>query len=147
MFISPILLPKVKVIDFTRMAIVTDLTQNLNLISIMVSLILCILIVYSIFKNFKLSIMKCLLTYIIWNIVLHIVIGFGLHDYMYDMYLYAGHYISVIFMIIGLSFSNIKSSLFKTIMSLIQIVIIVFIAYNNIPGIFNLLDFLIKIYK
>ena len=87
-----------------------------------------------------------LITYIMWNIILHVGIGIGLAAFEYDMFLYAGHYLVVIFMIIVLAFKDIKDNRLNNAISIILLILVVCIALNNIQGMNGLVNLLREIY-
>ncbi|MGL5615736.1 MAG: DUF6080 domain-containing protein [Sarcina sp.] len=158
---SPIILPVVTLIDPGIMAVVTDLNINLNIFEILFFIVFTIFLIVAILKNLKNSVFYILLTFIIWNVFIHFIKGFGLVTFNYDMYLYAGHYIAILFMIISLAFKNDSSNkIFKKSAKLsilekfpikssafyVLVIGFIFLLLTNLFRLNDLLNFLQSIY-
>lgn len=159
---SPIILPIVTLIDPGVMAVVTDLNVNLNIFEILFFIIFTIFLIVAILKNIKNPIFYLLLTFIIWNIFIHFIKGFGLVTFNYDMYLYAGHYIAILFMLIALAFKedNDDNKIFqksnkliflerfsiKSFAFYILVIGFLFLLFTNLFRLNDLLNFLQSIY-
>lgn len=146
MIASPILLPQFKLLDPGIMAVVTDTGVNLNIVQLLLLIVFGIMIIVSIVRNIKNPIMHCLMGFVIWNIFLHIGKGFGLRTFDYDMFLYAGHYISILFMILVLGFTKIEKAIMNKIAFGGLVASFIFIMTSNVIGLERLYKFIISIY-
>jgi len=73
-----------------------------------------------------------LVPYILFAFLLHVVVGFGLAVFQYDMYLYAGHYLFAFFLLGGGFVISLRPGLGKkAVIGLIMLCVIV-TASNNI---------------
>lgn len=146
MIASPILFPDVTLLDAGLMSVVTDISKQLTIVDKSILFVLLVTVIVSLIRNVKSSTMYMLITYIMWNIILHVGIGIGLAAFEYDMFLYAGHYLVVIFMIIVLAFKDIKDNRLNNAISIILLILVVCIALNNIQGMNGLVNLLREIY-
>ena len=110
---------------------------------VFVSLIL-ILVLWSYLKNFKNKFVQILMLSFLVDLVIHCVLKFGLHT----SYIYGGHFIFVVPLLLGWLFNRYKDSP-KTLSFLYVAVWILFfyLALNNLFRMNEFFDFLEKYYR
>lgn len=126
------------------MALCTNFSVPFPIYTKIITMILLLLCIISIIVNIKKKETWFCLTSIFLAIFLHIIIGFGLSTFNYDVYLYAGHYLFTIPILIGLlceRFNNVKS-IYKNIFFAFLCCITFIILAHNIFMHFTLLDIL-----
>lgn len=143
---GPIITTPLRVMDATK-GIVTDISITMPSYINIITVIVMITLFFAFVCNIKEKMCWILVMFPLSSFILHIIIGFGLGTYEYDMYLYAGHYIFVIPMFIALLLK--KMECMKNIQNIIKVVIvflIIVLLINNIVGQNNLLNLLKKTY-
>lgn len=130
--ISPILTPDITMLDPGIVAIVTDLTSQYPFYVSIVGFGIILLAIAGFVKGIKSKEAWILVSYILFAIVLHIIVGFGLAVFKYDMYLYAGHFIFTFFLLGGRFLMQVNHSGFKKVLVGIVIVFTVITLTNNI---------------
>ena len=91
--INPMLSPKVHLLDPGLVAFVTDLSRSNPIHVQLVGILILLLALIGFIKGIREREVWTLAPYILFAFLLHIVVGFGLAVFQYDMYLYAGHYL------------------------------------------------------
>ncbi|MGP3784483.1 DUF6080 domain-containing protein [Paenibacillus sp. 1A_MP2] len=99
--INPMLSPKVHLLDPGMVAFVTDLSRSNPIYVQLTGIFILLLALTGFIKGIREREVWTLAPYILFAFVLHIVVGFGLAVFQYDMYLYAGHYLFAFFLLGG----------------------------------------------
>lgn len=99
LFVSPVLSPELAMIDPGIAAFVTNLAKPYPIHVHIVGIGMLILATLSFIQGIRSRDTWAFGIYILFAILLHIVVGFGLATYAYDLYLYAGHYLFAIFVL------------------------------------------------
>lgn len=128
---SPIVTPLLTLLDGDLMAIVTD-TVRRSFVYEAAPLIIFFTAILGFARNFKQREVWVLLMYPLFAFVLHIIVGFGLSVYQYDMYLYAGHYLFSFFLLIGHFLISVKNVRLKEILTSLLFALAVVILIENI---------------
>ncbi len=101
LFVSPVLTPSITLIDQGIVAFATDITAGYSIYSHLLGIVLLISGAASIFYRRKEKETWTLMSFILFAVILHLVIGYGLGVFKYDLYLYAGHYLFAQLLIIA----------------------------------------------
>ncbi|MEK5024294.1 hypothetical protein [Paenibacillus sp. FSL M7-1046] len=129
--ISPLLTPDVTLVHKGVAAIATDLSQSYP---IYVSVI-GFLFLTSALAGWILGIRKregwIPIMFIGFAFCLHVIVGYGLATFNYDLYLYAGHFWFAFFLLISVSVRSISNTkLYKAIVGLLVVVVLVTAGHN-----------------
>ncbi|PYE45717.1 hypothetical protein HUB98_08025 [Paenibacillus barcinonensis] len=130
--INPMLSPKVHLLDPGMVAFVTDLSRANPLYVQMTGGFLLLLAFAGFIRRIRESSVWTLMPYIIFAFLLHLVVGFGLAVYQYDMYLYAGHYLFAFYLLGGMFISDLRSGLGKKVLTGLLIAALLVTVGNNI---------------
>lgn len=114
--VSPVLSPDVTLIDPGIVAFATDLSKPYPFYVHIVGIGLFLLAAFGFIKGIKSRETWAITTYILFAFVLHIVVGFGLSTFQYDLYLYAGHYLFAFFILAAGFISSIRNVTVKRVM-------------------------------
>ena len=113
-------------------AFVTDLSRSNPIVVQITGIFILLLALMGIIKGIREREVWTLVPYILFAFLLHVVVGFGLAVFQYDMYLYAGHYLFAFFLLAGGFVISLRPGLGKkAIIGLIMLCVIV-TASNNI---------------
>lgn len=99
--ISPVLTPDLTLVSPGIVAFATDLTRPYPLYVHIIGISMLLLAVIGFIRNVKSREVWTLAVYLLFAVYLHLVKGYGLAVFQYDMYLYAGHYLFAIFLLGG----------------------------------------------
>lgn len=130
--ISPILTPDITMLDPGIVALVTDLTRPYPIYVHIIGFGIILLSIAGFVKGIKSKESWILVSYILFAIVLHIIVGFGLAVFKYDMYLYAGHFIFAFFLLGGRFMIEVKHSVLKKVLIAVVILFAITTLTNNI---------------
>ncbi|SDL42184.1 hypothetical protein SAMN05428961_10532 [Paenibacillus sp. OK060] len=130
--INPMLSPKVHLLDPGMVAFVTDLTRSNPIYVQLTGIFILLLALTGFFKGIREREVWTLVPYILFAFLLHIVVGFGLAVFQYDMYLYAGHYLFAFFLLGGGFVIGLRQGLGKKVLIGLIMVCILVTAGNNI---------------
>lgn len=131
MFTAPIITAPLRVMPELQ-AIVTNIGIKFPIYLKLITVILLILIIMSIIYNIKNREMWTLSSFLIVAFFIHIIKGFGLAVFEYDMYLYAGHYIFVVPMYLGFLFKKLENKKILKFVTIILAIITLVTFINNI---------------
>ncbi|MGN7414294.1 DUF6080 domain-containing protein [Paenibacillus sp. SAF-068] len=130
--INPMLTPKMHLLDPGMAAFVTDLSRSNPIVVQITGIFILLLALMGIIRGIREREVWTLVPYILFAFLLHVVVGFGLAVFQYDMYLYAGHYLFAFFLLGGGFVISLRPGLGKkAIIGLIMLCVIV-TASNNI---------------
>ncbi|WP_458462836.1 DUF6080 domain-containing protein [Paenibacillus sp.] len=130
--IHPMLTPKMHLLDPGMAAFVTDLSRS-NPIYVQITGIFILLLAFMGFiKGIREREVWTLVPYIMFAFLLHVVVGFGLAVFQYDMYLYAGHYLFAFFLLGGGFVIRIRPGLGKNVLIGVLMLSVLVTAGNNI---------------
>ncbi|ANA83069.1 hypothetical protein PVOR_22129 [Paenibacillus vortex V453] len=132
LFVSPILSPELAMIDPGIAAFVTDLSKPYPIHVHIVGLGMLLLAVLSFIKGIKSRDTWAFSIYILFAILLHVIVGFGLATYNYDMYLYAGHYLFAVFVLAAMFIAKLNSYRIQQALTGIMILFLFITLVNNI---------------
>ncbi|BFH13134.1 DUF6080 domain-containing protein [Paenibacillus melissococcoides] len=96
---SPIVTPHLAMIDDSVMAFVTNLSNPFPLYGHLIGIVVIVLTLLALVTGYRSKEVQSLAVYPLFALLLHIVVGFGLAAFQYDMYLYAGHYLFALFLL------------------------------------------------
>lgn len=146
LIISPILTPDIAMIDSGLVAFVTDLSKPYPLYVSIVGIGIVIMAVMGFIKGIKSRETWSIFTYILFAFILHIVIGFGLGAFNYDLYLYAGHYLFAFFILAASFITGIRNVTVKRIMLGVVALFLLTTVVNNIVKHHSSLDYIESTY-
>ncbi|WP_339256397.1 DUF6080 domain-containing protein [Paenibacillus sp. FSL R5-0713] len=130
--INPMMTPKMHLLDPGMAAFVTDLSRSNPIVVQITGIFILLLALMGFIKGIREREVWTLVPYILFAFLLHVVVGFGLAVFQYDMYLYAGHYLFAFFLLGGGFVISLRPGLGKkAIIGLIMLCVIV-TASNNI---------------
>ncbi|MGO4731993.1 DUF6080 domain-containing protein [Paenibacillus sp. 2KB_22] len=130
--INPMMTPKMHLLDPGMAAFVTDLSRSNPIVVQITGIFILLLALMGFIKGIREREVWTLVPYILFAFLLHVVVGFGLAVFQYDMYLYAGHYLFAFFLLGGGFVISLRPGLGKkAIIGLIMLCVIVS-ASNNI---------------
>ena len=87
-----------------------------------------LLVLWAVIKNFKNKFVSVLALSLLFDVIIHCILKFGLHT----SYIYGGHFIFVVPMLLGwLFYAYRKSAVITTLLSAVLIMLFVFLAMNN----------------
>ncbi|WP_434756472.1 DUF6080 domain-containing protein [Paenibacillus amylolyticus] len=130
--INPMLSPKVHLLDPGMVAFVTDLTRSNPLYVQITGGFLLLLALAGFIRGIRERSVWTLMPYILFAFLLHIVVGFGLAVYQYDMYLYAGHYVFAFYLLGGMFISGLRSGFGKKVLIGLLLASLLVTVGNNI---------------
>ncbi|MGO4530949.1 DUF6080 domain-containing protein [Paenibacillus sp. 2TAF8] len=130
--INPMLSPKVHLLDPGMVAFVTDLSRSNPLYVQITGGFLLLLALAGFIRGIRERSVWTLMPYILFAFLLHIVVGFGLAVYQYDMYLYAGHYLFAFYLLGGMFISGLRSGFGKKVLIGLLLASLLVTAGNNI---------------
>ncbi|NRS49985.1 DUF6080 domain-containing protein [Brevibacillus sp. HB2.2] len=131
--ISPVLTPDIALIDPKpgMVAFATNLTLPYPWYVHVIGLTLITLAILGFIKGIRTQEAWSLAAYIGFAFVLHIVIGFGLATFTYDLYLYAGHYFFAFFLLAARFIMHLRHvKVKKALLGLILLFVIVTLGNN-----------------
>ncbi|WP_240342971.1 DUF6080 domain-containing protein [Paenibacillus sp. ALJ109b] len=130
--INPMLSPKVHLLDPGMVAFVTDLSRSNPIYVQLTGIFILLLALTGFIKGIREREVWTLVPYILFAFLLHIVVGFGLAVFQYDMYLYAGHYLFAFFLLGGGFVIDLRPGLGKKVLIGLIMLCILVTAGNNI---------------
>jgi hypothetical protein len=130
--INPMLSPKVHLLDPGMVAFVTDLSRSNPIYVQLTGIFILLLALMGVIKGIREREVWTLVPYILFAFLLHIVVGFGLAVFQYDMYLYAGHYLFAFFLLGGGFVISLRPGMGKKVLIGLIILCILVTAGNNI---------------
>ncbi|MEC0123992.1 DUF6080 domain-containing protein [Paenibacillus pabuli] len=130
--INPILSPKVHLLDPGMVAFVTDLSRSNPIYVQLTGIFILLLALTGFIKGIREREVWTVMPYILFAFVLHIIVGFGLAVFQYDMYLYAGHYLFAFFLLGGGFVISLRQGLGKKVLIGLITLCVLVTAGNNI---------------
>lgn len=130
--INPMLTPKVHMLDPGMVAIVTDLSVPNPLYAQLTGTFVLLLALAGFIAGIRERETWTLVPYLLFAFLLHIVVGFGLAVFQYDMYLYAGHYLFALFLLAGRFAIRLRAGLGKKVLIALLALCVLVMAGNNI---------------
>ncbi|MEC0108314.1 DUF6080 domain-containing protein [Paenibacillus taichungensis] len=130
--INPMLSPKVHLLDPGMVAFVTDLSRSNPIYVQLTGIFILLLTLTGFIKGIREREVWTLVPYILFAFLLHIVVGFGLAVFQYDMYLYAGHYLFAFFLLGGGFVIGLRPGIGKKVLIGLIMLCILVTAGNNI---------------
>lgn len=142
LIVSPILTPDIALIDTGITAFATDLSKPYPIYVHIVGIGVILMAALGFFKGIKSRDTWATFIYILFALVLHIVVGFGLSAYSYDLYLYAGHYLFAFFILAAGFVSGLQNVTVKRIVLGVVAIFLVITALNNLVKHQSSLDYI-----
>lgn len=130
--INPMFTPEMHMLNPNMVAIVTDLSVPNPLYTQRPGLFIVLLALLGFIVGIRERETWTLAPYILFALLLHIVVGFGLAVFEYDMYLYAGHYLFAFFLLAGGFVIKLRKGLVKKIAIGLLALCVLIMAGNNI---------------
>lgn len=130
--ISPILTPDITLVDPGIVAFVTDLARPYPFYVHIIGFSLIVLAILGFVKGIKTRENWVFAMYILFAFTLHIVVGYGLATFNYDLYLYAGHYLFAFFLLSAKYIMQIKDKRIKNILVGVILVFVLTTLTNNV---------------
>lgn len=145
--INPMLSPEVHLLDPGMVAFVTDLSRSNPLYVQITGTFLLLIALAGFIRGIRERSVWTLMPYIIFAFLLHLVVGFGLAVYQYDMYLYAGHYLFAFYLLGGIFISSLRSGFGKKVLIGLLLASVLVTAGNNIYRHFETLSTIKQSYE
>ncbi|OBR65915.1 hypothetical protein A7K91_18270 [Paenibacillus oryzae] len=130
--INPMLSPQVHLLSKGLMAFVTDLSVAMPFYVVFAGGLILLLAFAGIINGIRERETWTLIPYLVFAFILHIVIGFGLAVFQYDMYLYAAHYLFAFFLLAGRFVILLRPGLGKKLLTTLLVLALLIMAGNNI---------------
>ncbi|GGO03186.1 DUF6080 domain-containing protein [Saccharibacillus kuerlensis] len=130
--INPILTPYIHLLNPDSGAFVTDIARGYPLHVHLTGLFILLLAAAGFVRGIRSREVWIAASYIGFAALLHLVIGFGLAVYQYDLYLYAGHYLFAFFLLGGVWTIGLRQGLFKKIITGLLLIAVLVTAANNV---------------
>ncbi|WP_410512287.1 DUF6080 domain-containing protein [Paenibacillus sp. BR2-3] len=144
--VNPVLTPNVILIDPGIVAFVTDLNKPYPLYVPIVGFGLIFMALLGFIKGVRTREAWSMAIYVLFAFLLHVVVGFGLAAYKYDMYLYAGHYLFAFFpLAAGFVRDVVNRTVQKILVVLLSLLVLTTLA-NNIVKHYSTLDYIKSAY-
>ncbi|MEK6992247.1 DUF6080 domain-containing protein [Paenibacillus sp. FSL K6-1566] len=147
LLVSPILFPEMAMIDPGIAAFATDLTKPYPVYINIIGFGLLALAILAFVSGLRTWNAWAFIVYIMFGILLHVVVGFGLATYSYDLYLYAGHYLFAIFVLAAMLISKLHQGLVKQLLTGVMIVFMLVTLVHNIALHHQTLDYIQTTYE
>lgn len=129
--ISPVLTPAITMIDPGIAAFATNLSVPYPLYVTVSGLLLIVAAAWGFLAHLKQKEVWGLMMFPGFAFCLHILEGYGLKTFSYDLYLYAGHYLFAFFLLGGIAIRSLpKPTVQKTAFVLLSVVIVITLANN-----------------
>ncbi|WP_169834439.1 hypothetical protein [Paenibacillus donghaensis] len=129
--ISPLLTPNVTLIDTGITAIATDLSQSYPIYVSVIGFLFLAGALTGWIRGIRKLEGWIPMMFIGFAFCLHLIVGYGLATFNYDLYLYAGHFWFAFFLLISISVrSIINPRLYKAIIGLLVVVVLVTAVHN-----------------
>lgn len=132
LMISPVLTPDIALIDPGIAAFATDLSKPYPWYVQVTGFTLILMALLGFIRGIRTREAWSAVIYILFALLLHIVIGFGLVAYNYDMYLYAGHYLFAFFLLAAVFARSIQNLRFRQVLAGVTALLIAVTLVNNI---------------
>lgn len=130
--ISPVLTPDIAFIDPGIAAFVTDLSRPYPFYVHIIGFSFIALAVLGFMKGIRSKESWILAAYIAFAVALHIVVGYGLAAFKYDLYLYAGHFLFAFFLLAGRFVMQVQEGFLRNALVAIVLVFVLTTLGNNI---------------
>ncbi len=130
--ISPVLTPDIVLIDPGIVAFATDLLSPYPLYVTVIGAAVLLMAALGFVRNRRTREPWVLAPFLLFAFGLHIVIGYGLAVFKYDLFLYAGHYLFVFFLLSARFIATLKHTLTRKILIGIILVFVLTTATHNI---------------
>ncbi|MNM99958.1 hypothetical protein D3C81_1125380 [compost metagenome] len=131
--ISPLLTPNVTLIDKGVAAFATDLSKSFPIYVSVLGLIFHISALLGWVRGIRLREGWIPVMFIGFAVYLHLIVGYGLATFNYDLYLYAGHFWFAFFLLIPIFTQSIRNTkLYKASVALLLVVLLVTATHNLI---------------
>lgn len=145
--ISPILTPDIVFIDPSLAAFATNLALPYPWYVHVIGFSLIVLAMLGFIKGIRTQEVWILAIYIGFGFALHIVVGFGLATFTYDLYLYAGHYLFAFFLLAARSVMQVGHAKIQKVLLGIILLFVIATLGNNIVKHSEALDVIEQSYE
>lgn len=132
LFVSPIITPAISLIDQGIVAFATDISVPYSAFTYIAGAAVLILGLLAIYYCRRSKNTWVLLSFILFAILLHLVIGYGIGAFKYDLYLYAGHFLFAQLLLTAQLSNEIKSRKVHHIYMTVIAVVLVITVINNV---------------
>jgi hypothetical protein len=132
LIVNPILTPSIQLIDQGLVAFGTNLNKPYPLYVQITGFGLIVMVILGFIKGIRTREAWSNALYIFFAFLLHIVVGFGLAAYKYDMYLYAGHYLFAFFLLAAGFVRDIVNRILQKILIVLVSLLVLTTLANNI---------------
>lgn len=136
---SPIITPNLVLMSDSIMAFVTNLAYPFPWYGHLVGAVVIILSLLAIGKGYRSAEVWSLNVYPLFAILLHLVVGFGLRTFEYDMYLYAGHYLFALFLLMAWFIHSLRGQARRVLTGIVAACAVITLL-SNIMGHMKALD-------
>lgn len=137
---NPMLTPQLKMIHPGIVAFVTDLKHPFPFYVPMIGFSVAGLALLGFIRGFKTREAWMLSGFIGFAVFLHLVKGFGLALFEYDLYLYAGHYLFALFLLTGTFVASVRGAKTRAALTCVLFLFAAVMLASNIAGHFEALD-------
>ncbi|MEK3791539.1 DUF6080 domain-containing protein [Paenibacillus sp. FSL R7-0204] len=140
--VNPVLTPEISLIDPKIVAFASNISAPHPIYVQFAGFGITVLAILGFIRGIRNREVWSLMIYPLFAIFLHIVIGFGLAAYKYDLYLYAGHYLFAIFLLASFFVRTVTNVKLKKVCSSFIILLIIVTMANNIVKHYSTLDYI-----
>ncbi|MDT3427931.1 putative membrane protein [Paenibacillus forsythiae] len=144
--INPVLTPDITLIDPGIVAFGTDVNKPYPLYVHAAGFGLIALAVLGFIRGIRTREAWSLAAYILFALLLHIVRGFGLATYKYDLYLYAGHFLFAFFLLAAGFVRDAGNRTVQAVLTVLVSLLVVVALANNIVKHHSALDYIQSAY-
>ena len=142
---SPIVTPNLVMISDSIMAFVTNMSDPFPLYGHLIGTVIIGLTLLALVRGYASKEVRSLAVFPLFALLLHIVIGFGLGAFEYDMYLYAGHYLFAFFLLSAWFVHSLRGKA-RSILTGVIVICALITFTSNIVGHMKALDSVKQIY-
>ncbi|WP_019422342.1 DUF6080 domain-containing protein [Paenibacillus sp. OSY-SE] len=142
---SPIVTPNLVMISDSIMAFVTNMSDPFPLYGHLIGAVIIGLTLLALVRGYASKEVRSLAVFPLFALLLHIVIGFGLGAFEYDMYLYAGHYLFAFFLLSAWFVHSLRGKA-RSILTGVIVICALITFTSNIVGHMKALDSVKQIY-
>lgn len=129
--INPLLTPDVTLIDKGIAAIATDLSHSIPIYVSVIGFLFHISVLLGWIRGIRLREGWIPIMFIGFALYFHLIVGYGLASFNYDLYLYAGHFWFAYFLLISIWMRSIRNArLYKATVGLLLVIVLVTAAHN-----------------
>ncbi|MFC6648856.1 DUF6080 domain-containing protein [Paenibacillus rhizoplanae] len=140
--INPVLTPEIALIDPKIVAFASNLSNPHPLYVQLAGFGLTALAILGVIRGIRNREVWSLMVYPLFAFFLHVVVGFGLTAYNYDLYMYAGHYLFAIFLLASVFIRKVMNVKLQKVLFSFMLLLLITTMANNIVKHYSTLDYI-----